>query len=54
MSMSRQDFVVIANTLKDNNASEDLCYALAYELRTLNDRFDLDRFMLACGHGGAK
>ena len=51
MSISRKDFVVIAATLKDNNASEGLCYALACEFRYLNSNFDMHRFMTACGFG---
>jgi len=50
--MTRQHFEIIASTLKDNNASENLCYSLACEFRIINARFDLDRFMLACGFGG--
>lgn len=59
--MTRKDFVLIANALKDaaemastahpdfrrgvNQAASDIAYAL----RTTNPRFDRERFLKACG-----
>lgn len=50
MSISRKDFIVIAAALKNNGASQELCYALARELCYLNPNFDTQRFMVACGY----
>lgn len=51
MSISRKDFIVIAATLKKEKAPEHLCYALACQFRGLNELFNMQRFMTACGYG---
>jgi Golgi nucleoside diphosphatase len=48
--MSRKHFVAIADILKTQNASKELCLELAYQFKTLNSNFDITRFLNACGY----
>ena len=47
--MTRKDYNLIANTLKNNYADEHLCRAFARELANNNPNFDIDKFLDACG-----
>lgn len=51
--MTRKDFVLIANVLRDHvlekGSAEDVTRALANELRVTNPNFDKQRFLAACG-----
>lgn len=48
--MSRKHFEVIAETLKTQQATKELCLELAYQFKAFNSSFDINRFMNACGH----
>jgi hypothetical protein len=47
--MSRKHFIAVAETLKAQNASAELCRELAYQFKAFNSNFDISRFLIACG-----
>jgi len=47
--MTRKHFRAIAEALKATQASTQTCEAVAIYLRTENPRFNLDKFLTACG-----
>ena len=47
--MTRKHFRAIAECLKYTNASKETCEAFAIYLRTENERFNVDKFLTACG-----
>jgi hypothetical protein len=48
-NMSRKHFIVVAETLKTQNASAELCRELAYEFKKINPNFCIYKFLTACG-----
>ena len=48
--MSRKDFEFIASQFKWQSASREFCLSFGTALMLNNERFDLARFMRACGH----
>jgi len=53
MTMSRQHYVLIADTIKrldvDENTRSSVAHEFARELETTNSKFDYSRFISACG-----
>jgi len=53
--MTRKDFQLIANVIKENkdnvptNARRELAYSFARALNDTNPRFNIGRFLEACG-----
>jgi hypothetical protein len=47
--MYRKHFRAIADCLKNTNASGQTCEAFAIYLKTENPRFDVAKFLTACG-----
>ena len=47
--MTRKHFRAIADCLKNTNASAQTCEAFAIYLKTENPRFDITKFLNACG-----
>lgn len=47
--MTRKHFEAIALALKTNNASLDCCTDIARVCKQTNNKFDIDRFLIACG-----
>lgn len=52
--MTKKDFEFMASTLKWMAADKKTCLTWGLELMQNYPKFDLDRFMDACGHGFAK
>ena len=48
--MSRKHYTFIAKTLSENKAPFQLCHDLAIEFKSDNSAFDINRFLVACGH----
>ena len=49
--MSRKHFVIIASILKQEEAPRHLCEAFAINFWQINNGFNKQKFMLACGFG---
>lgn len=47
--MYRRHFRAIAEALKYTQATQATCEAVALYLKTENPRFDMDKFLSACG-----
>lgn len=47
--MTRKHFIALASCLKVTNASKETCEAIALWLQTQNERFDIPKFLRACG-----
>ena len=48
--MTRKQFVIIAASLKEQQASFETCKQVTNALIKCNENFDYNRFMTACGH----
>jgi hypothetical protein len=48
--MSRKHFIVVAETLKTQQATKELCLELAKKFLEFNSKFEVIKFMRACGH----
>jgi len=48
--MSRKHYITVAKVLSENKASFQLCSDLAIQFKADNSAFDIDRFLIACGH----
>jgi hypothetical protein len=48
--MTRKYFVIIAASLKEQQASFETCKQVTNALIKCNEDFDYNRFMTACGH----
>lgn len=47
--MTRKHFEALAKALKDAEATEDMCWAIANVCARFNSNFDRVRFLVACG-----
>ena len=48
--MSRKHYITVAKVLSENKAPFQLCSDLAIQFKADNSAFDIDRFLIACGH----
>ena len=48
--MSKKHYITVAKVLSENKAPFQLCSDLAIQFRADNSAFDIDRFLIACGH----
>jgi hypothetical protein len=48
--MTRQDYIKIAKVLREEEASEPLVYRFVTMLQNDNQRFNPERFRIACAH----
>lgn len=51
--MSKKDYLLLARVIKQYDSEVDsisnLVYGIAYELQKDNPRFDINKFLIACG-----
>ena len=52
--MTKKDFEFIASEFKWQRADRDFCLSFGVALMKANERFDLTKFMTACGHPPAE
>jgi len=50
LMMTRKDFEFIASEFKWQRADRDFCLSFGVALMKTHERFDLTKFMTACGH----
>lgn len=48
--MSKKHYIMLARVLSENKANFQLCSDLAIQFKADNQAFDIDRFLIACGH----